>query len=202
MKIKLLFVALVIFTVSANCQLDKKYWLLGGTGNFYTYKETYTDTRQPPIVGPATITGNVTEINLNTNIGYFIIDKLAIGLRPGISSIKSHGTNSASIGTKSMAFFIGPFARYYLLNKNRQFNILLDGSYQLGSYSTFAGNGVVKNTSVGTGVEIFFNSSIGVELLLSYLHSSRSINDAQAGFENERSGLNISIGFQIHLIKD
>lgn len=105
--------AFVFFTISANCQLDKRYWLIGGTGNFYTYKDNYTTTGQP------SVTGRLTEINLAEKIGYFFIDKFEAGLRPVINSIKSNGANSASVFIEDVKLYVGLFARYYFLNKTR-----------------------------------------------------------------------------------
>lgn len=187
--------ALLVFSISANCQLDKKYWLVGGTGSLYAYSDDFTTTGQP------TVSGKLTEINLSANVGYFIFDKFAAGLRPGIYSLKSRGLNTASAGTKDIAFYIGPFARYYFLDKEKPFNILVDGAYQFGKYSNFEGKGIIKHASIMVGPEIFFNSSIGLEVLVGYLYQKKTI-DAQSGFNNVRNGLYISVGFQLHLINN
>ncbi|MFT3946269.1 MAG: hypothetical protein QM763_04775 [Agriterribacter sp.] len=193
MKSFIFLASFSLITITANCQIDKKYWLVGGTGSFYTYKDNYTTSGQP------SITGRLTEINLAANIGYFFIDKFVAGLRPGINSIKSRGLNSASAGTKEIGFYAGPFVRYYFLNKDRTFNILVDGTYQIGRYTTFAGNGTLRNASIFIGPEIFFNTAVGLEFLLGYQYQKKNIENGQQGFNDERRGLQISVGFQIHL---
>jgi len=185
----------VLFTISANCQLDKKNWLVGGTGNFFTYKDNYTAAGQP------TITGRLTEINLAANIGYFFTDKIAVGLRPGIKSLKSNGANSASVLIEDVKLYIGPFARYYFLNKGKQFNILIDGSYQFGLLSNFE-KGTTQNASIMTGAEVFFNTSVGIEFLAGYLYQKNNLANTQLPTLTTRNGLYFSIGFQLHLIKD
>lgn len=190
------FVNLVLFTFSAKCQLDKKHWLVGGSGNLYFYNDDFTTIGQP------TVSGKLTEINLSGNVGYFFIDKFAVGLRPGIKSLKSRGLNTASAGHKEVALYIGPFARYYFLNSERPFNILLDGSYQIGSYSTFIGKGSFKKATIMAGPEIFFNTSVGMEIMVGYMHQSMSITEEQPGINHKKSGVYLSIGFQLHLIKD
>ena len=106
MKYFLLLFTLVMLAISANCQLDKKYWLFGGSGNFFSYNDDFTTT------GQTTVSAKLTEINLSANVGYFIFDKFAVGLRPGMKSLKSRGLNTASAGHKEIALYIGPFARY------------------------------------------------------------------------------------------
>jgi hypothetical protein len=199
MKYIFLLLTLVSFSISANCQLDKKYWLVGGSGSFYTYNEKSINT-----VTNMPVSGKLTEINLSGNVGYFLFDKFVAGVRPGITSIKSRGLNTASAGTKSVALFIGPFARYYFLNKEKPFNILIDGTYQFGSYSNYdERKGSITNISIMTGPEIFFNTSVGIELLFGYLYQKKSIDKTQSGFffNNVKSGFNVSIGIQVHLKK-
>ncbi len=93
-KYYIFIAAFLLVTIAANCQLDKKYWLVGGSGSFFSYNDEFTTPGQP------TISGKLTEINLAANIGYFFADKFAAGLRPGINSVKSRGLNTASAGTE------------------------------------------------------------------------------------------------------
>ncbi len=195
MKHFLLLFTLVMLAISANCQLDKKYWLFGGSGSFFSYNDDFTTTGQP------TVSGKLTEINLSANVGYFIFDKFAAGLRPGVNSIKSRSLNSAGAGTKNIIVFLGPFARYYFFDKEKLFNIVLDGTYQIGSQTNFEGRGVFRKASVMAGPELFLNSSVGIEFLIGYLYQKQSIDKTQSGYyyQNIKNGFNVSIGFQIHL---
>ena len=198
MKYFFLLSALVMLAISANCQLDKKYWLVGGSGSFYSYNDDFTTTGQP------TVSGKLKEINLSANVGYFFFEKFAAGLRPGIFSTKSREANSVGSYTYYFGIYAGPFARYYLLNKENQFNLLIDGAYQIGSYKNFEGKGMIRNASIIAGPEIFFNSSVGIELLIGYLYQKKTIDDTQSGyyFNSAKKGFNISVGFQIHLTKE
>jgi hypothetical protein len=173
-------------------QLESRNWLLGGSGNVFNYTDKFTSTNQP------TVTGKLIEINLSGNVGYFPLDKFAVGIRPGISSIKSRGLNSASGGQESISIYAGPFARYYFLDIEKQFNILVDGTYQFGQYSNRIGKGVIRNAAIMVGPEIFFNSSAGLEILIGYLYQRKSL-DAQPSFIDIRNGLSVSVGFQLHL---
>jgi hypothetical protein len=52
------------------------------------------------------------------------------------------------------------------------------------------------------GIEAFFNSTAGIEMLLGYSKKVISIDGNTAGaFNNTKSGFQVSIGFQLHLIK-
>lgn len=196
MKHILFLSTLILFTITGNCQLEKKYWLVGGSGNLYFYNDDFTTIGQP------TVSGKLTEINLSGNVGYFLFEKFVVGLRPGIKSLKSRGLNTASAGHKEVALYIGPFVRYYFLNSERPFNILLDGAYQIGTLSNFGGKGTFKNATIKGGTEIFFNTSVGMEILLGYMHEYRSITEEPPGFIQKKNGVYVSIGFQLHLIKD
>lgn len=196
MKHLMLLLFLTAFSISAKCQLDRNYWLVGGAGSFYTYNEQSINT-----VTNMPISGKLTEINITGNVGYFLFDKFAVGIRPGINSIKSHGANSASVLTEVTKIYVGPFARYYFLNKEKLFNILVDGSYQFGSLANF-GKGTTQSTSIMTGTELFFNNSVGIELLLGYLHQKNIKDETQNAYKHIKNGFYVSIGFQIHLIKD
>ena len=193
MKHFILTSLLIGFSISANCQLDKKAWLVGGTGTLYLYNDDFTTIGQP------TVSGKLTEINLSGNVGFFLLDKFVVGLRPGIKCLKSRGLNTASAGHKEIALYVGPFVRYYFLNSERPFNILIDGAYQIGSYSTFLGKGSFKSATVMTGPEIFFNTTVAMEILFGYMHQYRSITEEPSGFIHKKNGVYMSIGFQIHL---
>ena len=123
MKNLILFFALLLFK-NAHAQLDKDIWLVGGTGSFYSYTENYST----PIYSQV---GKFTNIDIGASIGYFLIDKFAVGLRPSFSSYKGVVVNTTG-GTNQYKLSVGPFVRYYFLNKEKPFNILFDASYQLG----------------------------------------------------------------------
>ncbi|MBS1736192.1 MAG: hypothetical protein JSS98_06230 [Bacteroidetes bacterium] len=200
MKYFFLFSFILALSISANGQLDKNYWLVGGSGSFYSYNDDFTTTGQP------TVSGKLTDINLSANVGYFFFDKFAAGVRPGFYSIKTRiPYTQGGAQTHGTIIYVGPFIRYYLLNKEKQFNILVDGAYQFGSHLQGISDrdkGVIRNASIMTGPVLFFNNSVGIELLVGYLYQKKTLDNPQSGFSSEKKGFNISIGFQIHLIKN
>jgi hypothetical protein len=195
-NISLLLIVLLLFSSSSSfSQLDKNTWLVGGAGNFYSSKRNYIS-----YITPAA-NGSSKELNLNIspNIGYFLIDKFAVGLRPYFSwgkgeSISSNGTIATG---NSKRYGIGPFARYYFLDKEKQFNILTDISYQLGEWKQ-SGKGKLNNFSFVAGPAIYFNTSVGMEFLLGYTTQSEELKSFS---KNSSKGFIVTIGFQIHLIK-
>lgn len=93
---------------------------MGGSGNLNSYNEDYTY--------PSSQFGTAksTEINLSVSGGYFIIDKLAGGLRPTFFFIKGESSGGGKWNQYRLA--IGPYVRYYLLKDDNQFNLLTDVS--------------------------------------------------------------------------
>ena len=200
MKQVLLAAALILISLTSNAQLNKKTWLVGGSGSFYSYNEDYTS---PTFNQHA----KFTSIDIATSVGYFIVNKFVVGLRPSFSSYKGEvaSTSVASGGkTNSYKLAIGPFARYYFLNSEKPFNILADVSYQVGinKYLVTPREKGKNNTFlIMGGTEIFFNQTAGIEILLGYVQRVVSIENSPGAYNNTKSGFQVSIGFTLHLEK-
>ncbi|MGL1260168.1 hypothetical protein ACSTKG_00280, partial [Vibrio parahaemolyticus] len=91
-------------------------------------------------------------------IGYFIIDKFALGLRASYNKYKEEVNGSGGLTTNTDRYSFGPLARYYFLKKENHYNILAESSYQYGLYSFGGtkGNSNIFNASLGP--VIYFNS--------------------------------------------
>jgi hypothetical protein len=50
--------------------------------------------------------------------------------------------------------------------------------------------------------EVFFNSSAGMEILLGYSNKIHSTDYTLSASVNNKNGFQLSIGFQLHLIKE
>lgn len=141
-------------------QLDKKIWLVGGSGSFYSYNRAYTSTSNSN-------TTKVNNIDVKASLGYFPIDKLVVGLRPSFYFNKGHfyvnGNSTGDISSNTQ-FLIGPFARYYFLPKEKEFNLLADVSYLMGTTAsplTPNFKGSLRDFPISAGAKIFFNNSCG-----------------------------------------
>lgn len=182
-------VSLLLFLVSKS-QLKQGTWLAGGTGKFYSYTAQYSSATY-------NTESRYTQIDLSPNVGYFVADKLAFGIRPTFSSINGKVTTTGGLSTNVQRYWIGPFGRYYFLEAGKQANIVTEVSYQTGFFGGIS-KGSLSNLSAMAGPVIFFNSSVGLEFLLGY---SRTKEDVE-GYQKEiRQGLQITVGFQIHLEK-
>ena len=191
MKKNIISLFLLISFSVAKSQIDKAIWLVGGSGSFSSTKNTFNSPNYSQ-------TSDVVGIKISPNIGYFIFEKLAIGLRPSFSKDKAQVTTAAGGYTNVNRFEIGPFVRYYFLNKEKPYNILTDISYQTGLYAFRSDKGTNNTFSASVGPVIYFNSSVGLEFLLGYYRRNEKVKEV---FETIQEGFQIGIGFQIHLEK-
>lgn len=195
---KKLFLLLTLTTAysMAQCQLDKGVWLAGGSGDLYSYNEEYT----APSVN---FTGKYRSLDLSASIGYFFANKLTGGLRPYLSIYRGKSSEGGSANDLKVAG--GPFLRYYFLKEDKQFNLLADISYQFGINEARNGDnpkGKFNIFSIMAGIEAFFNSSIGLELLIGYKNQLATFDNSPSAYSSNRKGIQTSIGFQLHLQKN
>lgn len=185
----------LILSISLQAQLDKNTWLVGGNANLYTYTSEFNSQS-------LSTTSKYTSIDLTSSIGYFVKDKFVCGLRPYFSKYK--GESSGGGRTNGFKLAVGPFMRYYFLNKEKPFNILTDISYSFGTNQYRTGNyenGRFNTLYLTSGVEFYFNSSVGLEFLIGYKFQDASINNSPAAYTNSFKGFQSSIGFSFHLEK-
>ena len=182
------------FVFSAKSQITKGNWLVGGTGNFLSSKNSYSS----PTFSSSS---DRVDIKISPSVGYFIGDKLGVGLRPSFT--KSQGVVNGSggnINTNENRVEFGPFVRYYFLQTDKQYNILTDFSYQYGLYWFTPTKGNINTFSASAGSVIFFNSSVGLEFLLGY-YIRKEVIKANEEYTTKQKGFQVGIGLQIHLEK-
>ncbi|HEY2722213.1 MAG TPA: hypothetical protein VGI82_10835, partial [Chitinophagaceae bacterium] len=157
MKIFFTAFCCTLFTVYVNGQVQKKNWLFGGSMGFSSSK-ALSD------VGSNT----TSSIQLTGNAGYFIIDKLAIGLQPDFVFSFFKSVNGEHQHDTYSTF--GPFLRYYLLPKNQKANIFMQSSYSSGIEKVSNLDASHYHAiSFFAGPEIFIKSSIGIQLMVGYI---------------------------------
>jgi hypothetical protein len=196
---KLLLLCLTTFMLKHSfAQITKHNWLVGGTG--FLSSTTYLNDN-------GSRGEKITDLQLAPNLGYFFVDKFSAGLKLGFESTRTRIINQNSLG-KYTTYSFGPFLRYYFLPTDKQFNLLLEGSYQhiidrAGAVASGPGDPLnipisqsSKNSySVAGGPVMYFNSSVGLEFLLGYYTTKYP---SGGGNDNLRVGL----GLQVHLEKD
>ena len=186
MKFLYLSIIFLLVFLNGHSQITKNNWLVGGTASYSssTTINSYNNEEN-----------RVTRWGIAPNLGYFILDKFAIGLNPGISFTKSNW----SFGESHVTFYnIAPFARYYFLETEKTLNLFLQGStgYSFSRAKNYT-NPLQKSSyfsySISGGPVLYFNTSVGLEFTGSYNHL-RSIE--------EKAGNNsfiFGIGLQVHL---
>jgi hypothetical protein len=187
-KTILLFLIASTFYDHANCQITKGNWLVGGNASF-----AFSN------AGPRDNSSKTTDLRLVPNIGYFFMNKFAGGVQ--LSFNREHIKYGASNNFSTFKnYSMGPFVRYYFLDVDGQYNILMEGSYQFGNDKVETTNSTSNNStniiSFSAGPVIYFNSSIGIEFLLNYSSTGTS------GYNGRGNSFGIGIGLQIHLEKD
>jgi hypothetical protein len=174
---------LLIFSITVNSQITKGNWMVGGSGNLSSYKaESYSISTDNKSV----LTGK--SVYLSPTIGYFVIDKLALGLSPSYGYFET-------VNTSGNNYNIGAFARYYLLNQDKSINIFTQASY-----SQTIGNDFVKGHYyiIKAGPSFFFNDNVAFECTLDYITDNTKFPSGNSG---RGSSLNLGLGLQIHLKK-
>lgn len=171
---KKMFFALLIgslLIITANAQTEKGDCMVGGGFRLNTSK-------------------NNTEIAFTPNVGFFIINDLALGGNLVLDYTKS-GDN------KFTSFGIGPFARYCfpgvkvrpILQAN--FNYLSTKS-KIGTNASSTNTGI--NYFLGGGAAIFISDQVSLDFLMGYDHTKYKDFDGSGGFA-------LTIGFQVYLHK-
>lgn len=188
----LLAISLFVFS-QLYSQITKGNWLVGGSGSF-----SYTDNKSAAYTNYKS-----NQLSISPNVGYFFIDKLAFGTKISILTSKANFPSTPTYQNylaKSSSYGFGPFGRYYLLNTESQYNILIEGSYQYqirnSKVSTTNSKQNANSYSFSAGPVIYFNSSVGIEFTIGF--SSEKF----AGFSRRNNSISANLGFQIHLEKD
>lgn len=170
MKKFVLSMLLLATTVAAvQAQTAKGDWMVGGNFRLNT-------------------SGN-TEISLTPNAGLFFIKNLAFGGNVNLNYSKDGLT-------KTTAFGIGPYARYYFSSADvrpilhANFNFLSSKVKVNGTSSTNNGT----NFFLGGGAAIFISEHVSLDILGGYDHTDYNSLDGTGGFA-------LNIGFQVYLHK-
>jgi len=98
MRRVLLFALSITLIKSSSAQLTKHNWLVGGTG-YFSSTTNNIETAQGQ---------KITNLQLSPNIGYFITDKFAPGLKLSFGSTRYKMKNQNSLG-KYTTYSFGPF---------------------------------------------------------------------------------------------
>jgi hypothetical protein len=186
MKTFILFLLLLTITTTAFTQIKKGQYLLGGGFNFESTKDENS-------ISPTNKSNN---FFISPNIGYFLFDKMASGLRIDFSSYDS---KSGNVETHYTSTSISPFLRFYLLPSSKKVNAFIDISYihnktKWSSFSNPSYYEKAKGYHISAGPAIFLTDQITLEFTIGYKHTKSD------NFEKTKSNvINSGFGLQIHL---
>ena len=171
----LLFVIVVSNQVTA--QIKKGQWLAGGNVNWTTSFNSY---------------GDSTVIKIMPDVGYFLLDKLAGGLKIN-HTIVIPGHDSSN----SFSYFgLSPFLRYYFLPAANAINVFGEVAYGWGGYNHNDFNVIIDQWSISAGAAFFLNRHVALEAAFNYTH----LTENNVLNRNPKT-LGLNVGFQVYLGK-
>ena len=176
---KALIAILFLLSLTTYAQITKGNWMMGGSGSFGNYKSTTGNS-----------IGDSTNISIAPQIGYFLIDKLAIGTSGSFTYI--FPTGDTKIYTP---YTLSPFLRYYYLKVEKDTNIFSEVSYEIMRFTTsfdYATN--ADKFKFKTGAVFFLTNSVGIEVALNYANQ-------KTNKDYTNRAIYLDVGFQIHLEK-
>jgi outer membrane protein len=192
MKISALLFFALVTSSKAFTQLSKGQFLLGGSIRLESVKKSYY------LSGPY----SATNIFVSPSIGYFVLPKLAGGVRVDLSSYKS---NSSSVETQTTSTAISPYVRYYFLPVATKVNTFFDAGYLFTKtkWTSFSNPALTSKSSgfqILAGPSVFITEQIGLEFTVGLRHTR--LRDSGPGLEPVKSTtISTGLGLQIHFGK-
>jgi hypothetical protein len=194
MKRTLFYVLLTIYCPQILSQgfdqIQKGNYLAGGTlSGFYEQREILDFNYQY-------------ELDINPTIGYFIINRLLVGITPSTSVIWSKSYIKGPYN-KEYFFELSPLVRYYFWK--RMF-ISFEPGYIIGNFKSTNYDSNTKGYSFnqGIGYDFFLKEDIAIEIGYYYYHSKQTIDEkyetlSPLGIDLITNKFKINIGIQIIL---
>jgi len=176
----LLLATLLLVASALSAQTMQGNWLMGGSAGF--------SSSTVDVDGAEAFT----VIHISPDLGYFIMDNLAVGAAIDFTSSSSNGSSGSS-------FSAGPFVRYYFANLGEKAKLFGQGQFTFGSETPFGEDDSVSSTAweIKAGLAWFLNNHVALEAALGYGSHKPGDENGVAGIATNRFGL--EIGFQIHL---
>jgi outer membrane protein len=152
-----------------------------------------------------------TEFNITPMAGYFVIDKLAVGLIMDYYSYKDENLDNNATW-KNHTFTIGPFAKYYIMEYKHIWPFVGAGiGFGSGKSGSEGSDGIKWNIltyRIGAGATYFLNDNVGIDLSLGYNYDAKKYDNTgeakstnASDNKNYNSGFKLSVGFVVTLGK-
>jgi hypothetical protein len=196
---KIPFLLLVLLTcnvVSLFAQVEKGKWFVAADGscNFDIGKEKYKSG------GTTSDNYSYFDFDFNPMGGYFVIDKLPVGL---YFDVYSYHRKDAGDGDKNSEtqFIVGPFARYYITDYKKLFPFV-EGRVGFGSWTQkYTGSDDDKesyfSTRIGGGATYFFTQNVGLDSFIGYDYDAWTSKDSGGDGDNKSIYGSVEINFGI-----
>ena len=178
----LLLVMLIGGIMSSFAQVEKGKWFVAATGN------CNFDIGKSKVKYGGTTNENSKYFNFNFNpmVGYFVVNKLPVGLYFDVQSSTSKDPDNSDKYSETQ-FIVGPFARYYITDLKKLFPYV-EARVGLGSSkSKYNDNDPEKesyfSTRIGAGGTYFFAKNVGLDLFVGYNYDAwtdKSSNNSAA----------------------
>ncbi|KIX22095.1 hypothetical protein SY27_05365 [Flavobacterium sp. 316] len=192
---KVLFAAVAVFAFSfANAQEEGESFGFS-EGDVFVEGNLSFGTNKDENAGTEIKTNN---FRFNPKGGYFIADKLALGVELGVGSSKEETTITGAGSTEetSNSFNAGVFARYYFLDLGQRFKTYAEAGLGFGS-EKWEEDGVEtqKDTNFGLGIDLgiqyFVTSNVAINFGLSDVLSFESgKSEFPGGGETKNNSVN------------
>jgi len=148
-----------------------------------------------------------TEFDFNPYVGYFVIDKLPVGLFIDYEYMKEVDKEDDDTW-KTSDFTIGPFVRYYIADV-KGFFPYVEGRVGFGSYKEtdeYSGNkdewkSKIFTYKLGAGATYFLTDHVGLDLFLGYDHDSYKYEEDDYEETETYSSLEVNLGIVVTLGK-
>jgi outer membrane protein len=152
-----------------------------------------------------------TEFNITPMAGYFVIDKLAVGLFMDYYYYKDEDVDNNDTW-KNSSFVIGPFAKYYIMEYKHLWPFVGGGigfgSGKTGYNDSDEAKYKILTYRLGVGATYFITDNVGLELLLGYNYDADKYesNDGYKStnaydIKDYNSGFKMSVGFIVTIGK-
>jgi hypothetical protein len=177
-KIIPLLMILLVCNLITLAQVEKGKWFLAG----YSHLNFDIGKEKDKIGGTTTEDHKYFEIDFMPAMGYFVIDKLPVGLFLDCYYDKY---SSDSYESKTTQFIIGPFVRYYILELNKLFPYA-EGRIGIGQHiDKYEDNDPEKSNystaQLGVGASYFFTNHLAFDGLLGYKRNVWSYDEEEGG---------------------
>lgn len=183
------------FVASSFAQIEQGTLMVGGSfgADFETNKSKYD--------GNTYTNAKYVNLSFDPQVGYFVINNLALGGGIGVST-SSYKDDDSNDKTVTHEFTLQPMVRYYL-----DPGIFFQGKVMFGGAKdkvtddggTDEYNYAVNGWSLSAGYAFFLNNTVAIEPQLGY--GAKGYRNKDTDVKSVDSGLFLRVGFQIYLRK-